>query len=373
MPNVVTFADGSTITYTYAADGTKLRTVHNINGTTTQKDHCGSAIYENGIAKSWQTEAGYISMDDSKYHYYLQDHQGNNRVVVSETGAAEEVNHYYAFGGLFASTGNVQPYKYNGKELDTKKGLNWYDYGARQYDATLGRWFAVDPLAEKYYETSAYGYCLNNPVGAVDFEGNLVIFINGFAPKRENRASINYWSREFVEQVTRQLNDNNVMFRHGGVDTNSKSRMQLGSLQAIIDAPEIVKRITNESGHVVESIKVISHSMGSSFAKGYINALLKYFKDNNLKDALITLEADFDPFQANTLSVIDNVFTQQFTHNRVFEGDYWYLANKKQEGLKHYYNDKEQGSHSITSFFNDISKLKEGTYIWDGENWILQD
>ena len=55
-------------------------------------------------------------------------------------------------------------------------------------------------------------------------------------------------------------------------------------------------------------------------------------------------------------------FTQQFTHNRVFEGDYWYLANKKQEGLKHYYNDKEQGSHSITSFFNDISKLKEGTF-----------
>ena len=199
LPNVVSFSDGSTVTYTYAADGTKLRTVHNINGTTTQTDYCGSAFYENGIAKFWQTEAGHISMDDSKYHYYY------------------------------------------------------------------------------------------------------------------------------------------------------------------------------ESGHVVESIKVISHSMGGSFAKDYINALLKYFKDNNLKDALITLEADFDPFQANTLSVIDNVFTQQFTHNRVFEGDYWYLANKKQEGLKHYYNDKEQGSHSITSFFNDISKLKEGTYIWDGENWILQD
>ena len=160
----MTFADGSTITYTYAADGTKLRTVHNINGTTTQKDYCGSAIYENGVAKLWQTEAGYISMDDSKYHYYLQDHQGNNRVVVSETGASEEINHYYAFGGLFGNSNNVQPFKYNGKELDTKKGLNWYDYGARQYDATLGRWFVVDPLAEKYYAWSPYNYCVNNPV-----------------------------------------------------------------------------------------------------------------------------------------------------------------------------------------------------------------
>ena len=138
LPNVVTFSDGSTVTYTYAADGTKLRTLHNINGATTQKDYCGSVIYENGAAKFWQTEAGYISMNDGKYHYYLQDHQGNNRVVVSETGATEEVNHYYAFGGLFDNSNSVQPFKYNGKELDTKKGLNWYDYEARQYDAALG-------------------------------------------------------------------------------------------------------------------------------------------------------------------------------------------------------------------------------------------
>ena len=165
------FADGSTITYTYAADGTKLRTVHSINGTTTQTDHCGSAIYENGTAKLWQTEAGYISMDDSKYHYYLQDHQGNNRVVVSETGTTEEFNHYYAFGGLFSSSGSVQPFKYNGKELDTPKGLNWYDYGARQYDATLGRWLAVDPLAEKMYTWSSYAYCFNNPIQLIDING----------------------------------------------------------------------------------------------------------------------------------------------------------------------------------------------------------
>ena len=117
----MSFTDGSTIAYTYAADGTKLRTVHNINGTITTKDYCGSVIYENGTAKFWQTEAGYISMNDSKYHYYLQDHQGNNRVVVSENGTAEEVNHYYAFGGLFSSDESVQSFKYNGKELDTKK------------------------------------------------------------------------------------------------------------------------------------------------------------------------------------------------------------------------------------------------------------
>ena len=45
----------------------------------------------------------------------------------------------------------LQPYKYNGKELDPMHGLNTYDYGARQYDPILARWDRVDPLAEKYY------------------------------------------------------------------------------------------------------------------------------------------------------------------------------------------------------------------------------
>ncbi len=373
LPQVVTFSNGNTITYLYTADGKKLRTVHVTNGTATTTDYCGNVIYENGIQKLLLTEEGYINLDSpTTYYYYLKDHQGNNRVVLSSNGTVMETNHYYPFGGTFASS-NVQPYKYNGKELDTKNGLNWYDYGARHYDAALGRWLVVDPLAEKYYSISPYVYCNNNSIGAIDFEGKLIIFINGLERNSSNRGSINYWSLDFVNKVKQQLNDNNIMFRHGGVSINSKNRMKLGVLQAIIDAPEIVKKITGESGNITETIKVISHSMGGSFAKGYIKALLKYFKDNGLTNALVTLEADFDPFQANTLSVIDNVFTQQFTHSRMFEGDYWFLANKKQKGIKEYYNDKNQGSHYITSFFNDISKLREGTYIWNGKEWMLKE
>ena len=171
LPSKVTFSDGSTITYSYAADGTKLRTVHTISGTVTQKDYCANVVYENGIQKILLTEEGYVNLSDGKYYYYLKDHQGNNRVVVKEDGEVKETNHYYPFGGVFASTGNVQPYKYNGKELDTKKGLNWYDYGARHYDAALGRWFAVDPLAEKMYGWGPYTYCFNNPVLLVDPKG----------------------------------------------------------------------------------------------------------------------------------------------------------------------------------------------------------
>ena len=172
LPNAVTFSDGSTITYTYGADGTKLRTVHKIGSTTTTTDYCGNVIYENGVQKLLLTEEGYITLSDSKYHYYLKDHQGNNRVVISQSGTVEETSHYYPFGGVFASAGNVQPYKYNGKELDTKKGLNWYDYGARHYEAVLGRFITVDALYDKHFKVSPYVYCGNEPVGRIDPDGN---------------------------------------------------------------------------------------------------------------------------------------------------------------------------------------------------------
>ena len=69
---------------------------------------------------------------------------------------------------------SLQPYKYNGKELDLMHGLNTYDYGVRQYDPILARWDRVDPLAEKYYGISPYAYCANNPVKYVDPDGKSI-------------------------------------------------------------------------------------------------------------------------------------------------------------------------------------------------------
>ena len=135
-------------------------------------DYCGNAVYENGVPEKLLTGYGYVSLNNNKYHYFIQDHQGNNRVVVDEDGTVEERNDYYPFGGLMASSSDsVQPYKYNGKELDRKGGLDWYDYGARHYDAVLGRWHVVDPMAEKYYSLSPYNYCGNEPIGRIDPDG----------------------------------------------------------------------------------------------------------------------------------------------------------------------------------------------------------
>ena len=177
LPSRVMFANGNSISYLYDAAGRKLRTVHVLEGDSVTTDYCGNVVYENGVPQILLTEVGYVSLTDGKYHYYLKDHQGNNRVVVDEEGTVEEVNDYYAFGGLMSTSSrqSVQPYKYNGKELDRKGGLDWYDYGARMYDAALGRFMKTDRFSEKYVSLSPYQYGANNPVNNIDVNGDSLL------------------------------------------------------------------------------------------------------------------------------------------------------------------------------------------------------
>lgn len=196
LPSALQFTNGNRTDYLYSADGNKRRVTHKtaignivvpmgqlkdltesqISQTNTT-DYCGNMIYENGSLNKILTEEGYVTFSGitPTYHYYLKDHQGNNRVVLHQNGTTvEQVNHYYPFGGLFGegvSTSN-QAYKYNGKELDRMHGLDWYDYFTRMHDSSLGRFTIMDPLAEKYYSISPYVYCINNPVKFIDLQGD---------------------------------------------------------------------------------------------------------------------------------------------------------------------------------------------------------
>ena len=234
LPSKVTFKDGSTITYLYAADGTKLRTVHKIGSTTTTTDYCGNVVYENGSQKYLLTEEGYVTLADTKYHYYLKDHQGNNRVVISSTGTVEETNHYYPFGGVFVATNNVQPYKYNGKEFDSKNALNWYDYGARHYDAELGRFISIDRFAEKYPLLSPYQYAANNPVVNVDVNGDSV---RVYTETDSNHGLGHAW-------ISAGENDEMIVYTYGRYDGTNKGVD--GSLNSLSDGPGVLARLTGD-------------------------------------------------------------------------------------------------------------------------------
>ena len=331
LPSVVTFSDGSTITYTYAANGTKLRTVHKIGGTATMTDYCGDVVYENGVQKLLLTEAGYVTLNDKKYHYYLKDHQGNNRVVINQSGAVEETNHYYPFGGVFASTGNVQPYKYNGKELDAKKGLNWYDYGARHYDAALGRFTTVDPLAEKYYGMNPYGYCANNPVRFIDKNGMEFGPGDLFKTPREaakdwgmyyNGASI-IRKQEMASLIYKIENDGKakysytpatVLGSHGGKISNSSNKENVATIHS---HGEYTENVTDANGNkfIVKDNEFSNTDKRTSEKTGLVGylatpngSLLEY---NPAKKQVETISKDLpsdpkDPKRLNNVDPVDN-------------------------------------------------------------------
>ena len=106
--------------------------------------------------------------------FILYDRLGSVRSVADEDGNVLQQNLYYARGGAWGdvcTAPGFQSYKYCGKYLDRKHGLDLYDYGARLYDPAAAFWTSPDPLCEKYYNISPYAFCNNNPVTFIDPDG----------------------------------------------------------------------------------------------------------------------------------------------------------------------------------------------------------
>ncbi len=201
LPVRIFFSNGNRIYFTYNAQGVKLKKeILENSGTTTITDYLDGFQYKNEALSFFPTAEGYVEFATPTklfYVYNYTDHLGNVRMSYTDNGAAVpkilEESHYYPFGlkhENYASekfnivkepNGNlyvIQPterrewqYKYNGKEWQDELGLNFYDYGARNYDAAIGRWMNVDPLAEVSRRWNPYNYCYNNPVYFIDPDG----------------------------------------------------------------------------------------------------------------------------------------------------------------------------------------------------------
>ncbi|QQQ28095.1 DUF6443 domain-containing protein [Chryseobacterium indoltheticum] len=173
--------------YIYRADGTKIRKKHTTFFSKGSSERVSTTDYLDGFQyiinhvgtvslEFVPTSDGYYNFKNNKYIYHYTDHLGNIRLSYFNGNSGAEVleeNNYYPFGlkheGYNALAGNTNfQYKYNGKELQETGNL---DYGWRQYMPDVGRWFGIDPMAEKSHAITPYRFAFNNPMSYTDPDG----------------------------------------------------------------------------------------------------------------------------------------------------------------------------------------------------------
>ena len=193
-PEKITFDDGNHTAFTYTASGEKLKTEWR-SGAANLRAGEGSVAVQAAVINSEELFGPFVCRDGRldkflfdggfcelssggvKYRYFVRDRLGSVRSVADEDGNVLQQNLYYARGGAWGdvcTAPGFQSYKYCGKYLDRKHGLDLYDYGARLYDPAAAFWTSPDPLCEKYYNISPYAFCNNNPVTFIDPDGRFI-------------------------------------------------------------------------------------------------------------------------------------------------------------------------------------------------------
>ncbi len=241
---------------------TGIKPVKFAEGLTT--DYVGSYVYKNNVLQYILTDYGKIIPIGTSFtrEYNITDHLGNIRVTFNETGEILQEDSYYPFGltmqGLSYQTGNksynANLYLYNGKELQQELDLDWYDYGARMYDAQLGRFHTQDRFAEKYYSLTPYHYGANNPVLLIDVNGDSIK--NGYqaeldAAKRqvatlEDIASSDNNSEEIKKIATKRL-------KHENKNLTKIQKLYNQTEQVISDLQNIDSELFNEINTITNS------------------------------------------------------------------------------------------------------------------------
>jgi len=153
----------------------------------------------------------------------------------NQSGSTTEVNYdlylpevmsysdYYPFGMEMegrSNSSNGTRHGFNGMEKISEYTDNnsHYDFGARIYDARIGRWLSTDPLSKKYPSLSPYHSLGNNPILVIDMDGkeNTIYLVPIQNPKDQpNLINVKVDYKKIAEEA-------NQMFEKLGVETRVK-------------------------------------------------------------------------------------------------------------------------------------------------------
>jgi RHS repeat-associated protein len=171
----------------YRLDAAGRRAVRTVDGEVTAR-----FVYAPGIqgplaelAGDNTTRARYIYASRSNVPDYMEkggrryrlltDQLGSVRLVVdAESGEVAQAMTYDPFGRVLSdSNSGFQPFGFAGGPYDPATGLT--HFGAREYDAQVGRWTSADPISFAGGDANLYGYVLGDPVNLVDPSGLYVL------------------------------------------------------------------------------------------------------------------------------------------------------------------------------------------------------
>ena len=165
----------------YVVDAANRRVGKSVNGVLTtgflyDDDHIvaqlnGSNQLVSQFVYATGSAAPDFMMSDGATYRIFSDQLGSPVLVVdTSTGAIAEQITYDEFGNVLIDTNpGFQPFAFAGGLYDQDTKL--VRFGARDYNPSVGRWTAKDPILLAGGDTNLYGYILEDPINDIDPAG----------------------------------------------------------------------------------------------------------------------------------------------------------------------------------------------------------
>ena len=142
--------------------------------------------YEKNLTTGVVTTSYYLggqlvaAREGTTLRYIHQDSLSSTSVMSTSTGTLDSSMTFYPFGATRTGSVNTTK-KFTGQRLD---GTGLYYYGARYYDATIGKFISADIIIQNPTNPQSlnrYTYCSNNPLRYTDPTGKDYISDHGGA------------------------------------------------------------------------------------------------------------------------------------------------------------------------------------------------
>ena len=321
----ITIKQGSTVkaTYTYLADGTKIKAV---NALGVGFDYIGSFKYNrsnsNITLESVASAGGRIYKTSSGYEarYFIADHLGSTRLATNSSGNVLEQNDYMPYGDRHANSAlaaSTNPYLYNGKESQKDFGINYIDSEAR-FQRLDGAFNSIDPLSEENYWISPYTYCNANPIRYIDQTGELTddyfnydgkyLGNDGTASNNIRIVSDDIWNKYATDKLSILTNvfTRSVLFSQANM--TDKAAISIYNYYNLTDKSAIAYNdMSKSASNMNVSTKYEKHSDGNfKILDIQLNVNIAKNRDSRLYDNYENIKSSFEHEQKHILDIIDD-------------------------------------------------------------------